>query len=120
MTEQAASSVAAIQLRQAALAKQHNTIADADRMLVQALVSAHATVRESLRHLDAIAAEIDRAVTGQAQLALDTPLGAREFQRFLVTKQREIEALVATARDIDRTKSAALQRLRSHYAGEAG
>ncbi len=81
MSEQAGSSVAVIQERQALLARQHDAVAEADRELADVLASAPAAMRESVRRLDAIAAELDRAVPDQDQLAVDTPMGAREFQR---------------------------------------
>jgi hypothetical protein len=98
------------------MASLHNTVADADRVLAEALADAHAVMRESVSRLDAIAAEIDRVVSGQADPAIDTPMGAREFQKFLVAKQREIAAVVAHARELDRAKSAVLQNLRARYA----
>ncbi len=119
MSEQAGPSVAAIQARQSALASQHGTAADADRVLAEVLASAHAAIRESTRRLDAIAEEIDRAVLHQADLAVDTPMGAREFQKFLVAKQRQIAALVADARELDRAKKALLDSLREQYAVNA-
>lgn len=90
-------------------------VAEADRELADVLASAHAAMRESVRRLDAIAAELDRAVPDQDQLAVDTPMGAREFQTFLVAKQREIVAVVAAAHELDRAKSAVLKRLRAQY-----
>lgn len=113
MSEQAGASVAAIQQRQAALARKHGAIADADRVLAEALAGAHQVMRDSVRRLDAISAEIERAVPGQA--GLDTPMGAREFERFLVAKQREIAKVVAEAREVSRSKSAVLQGLRDSY-----
>ncbi|AET17318.1 DUF4226 domain-containing protein [Mycobacterium tuberculosis] len=115
MSEQAGSSVAVIQERQALLARQHDAVAEADRELADVLASAHAAMRESVRRLDAIAAELDRAVPDQDQLAVDTLMGAREFQTFLVAKQREIVAVVAAAHELDRAKSAVLKRLRAQY-----
>lgn len=121
MSEQAgSSSVAAIQAREAALARQHSVVADADRVLAEALASAHTAMRESVRRLDAIAAEIDSAVPDQNVRAIDTPLGAREFQKFLVAKQREIAAIVAETHELDRAKSAVLESLRAHYAQPEG
>ncbi|QUR65698.1 DUF4226 domain-containing protein [Mycobacterium spongiae] len=120
MSEQAGPSIAAIQARQAKLAGQHNTMADADRVLAEALGSAHAAMRDSVRRLDAIAAQIDSAVPEQHGRAVDTPLGAREFQKFLVAKQREIAAIVAEAQELDRAKSAVLEGLRVHYARPGG
>jgi len=71
------------------------------------------------RRYEAIAEEIDRAATGQADLAIDTPMGAREFQRFLLAKQREIAAVVAEAHEFDRAKKAVLDGLRAQYGGPA-
>jgi hypothetical protein len=120
MAEQDRSSLAAIQARQAAMATLHGTVADADRVLAEALADAHAVMRECVSRLDAIAAEIDRVASGQADPGVDTPLGAREFQKFLVAKQREIAAVVAHAHELDRAKSAVLQSLRAQYTAPTG
>jgi Domain of unknown function (DUF4226) len=119
VSEQPGPSLSAMRARQSALASQHGTAADADRVLAEVLASAHAATRESIRRLDAIAEEIDRAATGQAGLAVDTPMGAREFQRFLLAKQREIAAVVAEAHELDRAKKAVLDGLRAQYGGPA-
>jgi Domain of unknown function (DUF4226) len=120
MSEQAGLSVVAIQTRQAALASQHSTVAEADRVLAETLASAHAAIRESISRLDAIAAELDRAAPDQEDRGVDTPLGAREFQTFLIAKQREIAAVVARAHELDRSKRAVLESLRAQYAVVAG
>ncbi|HYB38471.1 MAG TPA: DUF4226 domain-containing protein [Mycobacterium sp.] len=120
MAEQAGPSIGAIQAGQAALARQHSTAADADRVLADALASAHAATVEGTGRLDTITAEIDDAVQKQAALALDSPMGAREFQRFLIAKQREIIAVVAHAREVDGVKKTVLENLRPHYATPAG
>jgi hypothetical protein len=120
MSEQAGFSVTAIQARQAALVSQHGAAAEADRALEELLASAHAAIRESISRLDAIAAEIDRTVPRQADQGVDTPLGAREFQTFLVAKQREIAAVVARAHELDRAQAAVVETLRAQYAGSAG
>jgi hypothetical protein len=115
MAEQAGGSVEPIAARQAALSARHAASAEADRALVEALAGAHAATVEGIRRLDAIAAEIDGAVTNQAALALDTPIGAREFQKFLIAKQQEISAVVSQARELDGATRAALDKLREHY-----
>ncbi|HTX97946.1 MAG TPA: DUF4226 domain-containing protein [Mycobacterium sp.] len=115
MSEQAGPSVAAIQARQSALATQHGATADADRVLADVLASADATMRESTKRLDTIAEEIDDAAAHRADLAIDTPVGAREFQKFLLAKQREIAAVVSDAREFGRAKRAVLEGLRDHY-----
>jgi Domain of unknown function (DUF4226) len=94
-------SVAAIRDRQAALLAQHSAVSDLDHVLREALAGAHAATVEGLSRLDAIAQEIDSAVQNQAALALDIPVGRREFQKFLVSKQQEIVAVVTEARALD-------------------
>jgi hypothetical protein len=120
MSEQAGPSLDAIQARQSAMANQHGSVADADRVLAEVVASAHAAIRESIRRLDAIADEIDRAAPNQANLAVDTPMGARDFQKFLIAKQREIAAVVADAHELNRAKVAVLEGLREQYAGPGG
>lgn len=115
MAEQAGLSIGGIREKQAALSRQLEAAADADRTLVDVLSSAHAATLDGLRRLDAIAVEIDRAVENQAAIGLDTTMGAREFQKFLVAKQREIFAVVSAARELDAAKAAVLQKLRQHY-----
>ena len=120
MSEQAGPSVAALRARQSALADQHNTAADADRLLSEVLASAHAATRDSIRRLDAIAEEIDRAALDRAGLAVDTAMGAREFQKFLAVKLREIATVVADARELNRAKTVVLESLRAQYGGFGG
>jgi hypothetical protein len=120
MAGQAGGSVEAIGVRQAALSARHAASAEADRALAEALAGAHAATVEGVQRLDAIAAEIDGAVTNQAALALDTAMGAREFQKFLIAKQQEISAVVARARGLDSATRAALDKLSEHYTAPAG
>jgi Domain of unknown function (DUF4226) len=115
MAEQAGLSIGAIREKQAALFGRHEAAADADRALAETLASAYAATLDGVRRLDAIAAEIDRAVENQAAIGLDTTMGAREFQKFLVAKQREILAVVSAARELDAAKAAVLQKLRRRY-----
>jgi vacuolar-type H+-ATPase subunit H len=120
MSEQPGPSVAAARERQSALAGQHGAATEADRVLAETLASAHAAVRESIRRLDSIAEQIDRAVLHQADLSIDTPMGAREFHKFLLTKQREITAVMADAREFDHSKRVVLENLRAQYTPDAG
>jgi hypothetical protein len=119
MAEQAGGSVVAFGARQVALSARHVASAEADRALAEALAGAHAATVEAIRRLDAIAAEIDGAVTNHAVLALDTAMGAREFQKFLIVKQQEISAVVSRARGLDGATRAALDKLREHYTAPA-
>ena len=120
MAEQAGGAVEAIAARQAALSARHAASAEADRALAEALARAHTATVEGIRRLDSIAAEIDEAVTNQGALALDTAMGAREFQKFLIAKQQEISAVVSQARDLDGATRAALDKLREHYTAPGG
>jgi hypothetical protein len=119
MAEEAGLSIDAIRDKQAALSRRHAGAADADRALAAALADVHAATVDGVRRLDAIAAEIDRAVENQAALALDTAVGARAFQEFLLAKQREILAVVSGAHELDRAKKAELDKLRQHYIASA-
>lgn len=120
MSTQVGAAIDAIGQRQAALSAWHAAAVEADRALADALSTAHSVTVDSVRRLDAIAAEIDGAVRNQAALALDTAMGAREFQKFLIAKQQEISAVVSRARDVgDRTR-AALETLRENYTSPAG
>ena len=120
MAEDPGPALEAVEARRSALASQHGATSEADRVLTDVLASAHAAARESVRRLDAIAEQIDRATVHQADLATDTPMGAREFQRFLTAKQREIAAVVAEARELDHAKKAVLENLRAQYAPGSG
>jgi Domain of unknown function (DUF4226) len=120
MAEQAGRSIDAIAEGQAALSRQHDAAADADRALAEVLAGAHEATVEGVRRLDAIAAEIDRAVANQTAIGLDTAIGAHEFQRFLIAKQREILAVVSGARELDVAKKAVLEKLAAHYSTTSG
>jgi Domain of unknown function (DUF4226) len=120
MADQAGQSIGAIGDAQAALSRQHAVAAEADLALTEALASAHAATVDGIRRLDAIAADIDLAVANQAAIGLDTAMGAREFQKFLITKQREILAVVSDAHELDAAKKALLEKLTAHYSASAG
>lgn len=120
MAEQAGSSVEAIRAKQAAVLSRHGELADADGTLAAALASAHTAAMEGIARLDAIAAEIETAVQNQVALDIDTPVGARAFHRFLISKQREIIAIVSAARELDRAQMEALESLHTRYSTSAG
>jgi hypothetical protein len=110
----------AIHARQAALSRQHAAAVEADEVLSEALASAHAATVNGVGRLDAIAAEIDHAVESRVTRGIDTPIGAREFQKFLTAKRREIFAIVSDVHQLDSAKSAALENLLQHYTASAG
>ncbi|MGH3563137.1 MAG: DUF4226 domain-containing protein [Mycobacterium sp.] len=120
MAEQSGPSVAAIQAKQAALSARHSRAADTDHVLAEALQGAHGTAVAARNRLDAIAAEIDDCVQNQAALAVDTPLGARELQKLLIAKHRELIAVVEEAYHDDAAKQALLESLRARYSDRTG
>jgi Domain of unknown function (DUF4226) len=120
MPEQPGPSLEAVEARRSALASQHGAASEADRVLYEVLISAHDAARESVRRLDSIAEQIEHATVNQADLALDTPMGAREFRKFLLAKQREISSVVAEAREFGQTKRAVLQSLQAQYRTDSG
>jgi UDP-N-acetyl-D-mannosaminuronic acid transferase (WecB/TagA/CpsF family) len=124
MAEQAGLSIGtfvdAIHAKQAALSRQHAAAAEADHVFREALASAYAATVDGVGRLDAIAAEIDRAVESRVSMGIDTPMGAREFQKFLTAKRREIFAVVSDAHELDNAKRVALENLLQHYTASTG
>jgi hypothetical protein len=119
MAAQTGGSAAALRAAQAALATQQTAAADADRAVAESLAGAYAAAVAGIDRLDAITAAVDAGVAGPAGFATDTALGAREFQKFLIDKQREVIAVVSAAGELDRTQTARLEALRSAYSAPA-
>ncbi|MGV9798810.1 DUF4226 domain-containing protein [Mycobacterium sp. NPDC003449] len=99
----------AIKKLESALKDQNSTVASADRSLAAAVLSAHSTSIEGKAKLATLQQSIEDAVNRQT--ALDTPMGAREFQKFLLSKQKEIIEVVATADLDDKSKAQILAGL---------
>jgi hypothetical protein len=95
----------AIREAETALAHQKSTAAQVDLQVVTAVLNAHSANAAGAAALDRLQREIEAAV--QSRTDLDTPAGAREFQRFLIGKLREIRTVVDTA-GLDATSKAAL------------
>jgi hypothetical protein len=95
----------AIREAETALAHQKSTAAQVDLQVVTAVLNAHSANAAGAAELDRLQREIEAAV--QSRTDLDTPAGAREFQRFLIGKLREIRTVVDTA-GLDATSKAAL------------
>src|SRR5271154_4436255 len=95
----------AIRNAEVALAHQNSATAQLDLQVVTAVLNAHqknAAGREALNDLQR---DIEAAVTTRSDL--DTPAGARDFQRYLIGKLRDIRAVVASA-NLDDTSNSAL------------
>ncbi len=95
----------AIRQAQEALGRQKSAAAQADLQVLTAVLNAHAGRAEGVAALDRLQREIEDAAAARADL--DTPAGARAFQRYLVDRLRDIRAVVERA-GLDSTSKAAL------------
>lgn len=103
----------AIEARQAALSARWHDIAAVDQQVVAALRQAYLGSTTARARLDAIAAELDACAPGS--FPTDTALGAREFQRFLIGKNREVIAIIAGAQRDAAEKQTLIESLRPRY-----
>ena len=107
----------AIRAAETALAQQKSLTAQVDLQVVTAVLNAHAAHADGAAALDSLQEEIEASVVTRTDL--DTPAGARAFQRYLIDKLRDIRTVVETA-DLDATSKAALAAaLASLYASSA-
>jgi len=95
----------AIRDAEAALAHQNSATAHLDLQVITAVLNAHQSTAEGREALNRLQHDIEAAV--QTRSDLDTPAGARDFQRFLIGKLRDIRAVVASA-SLDDTSNSAL------------
>ena len=95
----------AMKKAEADLAQQNSAAAQLDLHVIAAIFSAHANTVEGAERLRALQQEIEQAVRSRTDL--DTAAGARDFQRFLIGKLREIGAVVESA-GLDDTSKAAM------------
>ena len=95
----------AIRSAELALAHQNSTTAHLDLQVVTAVLNAHQKAAASRDALNALQRDIEGAVATRSDL--DTPAGARDFQRYLIGKLRDIQAVVAGA-SLDDTSNSAL------------
>ena len=95
----------AIRAAEAALARQNSVTAQVDLQVVTAVLNAHAANAGGAAALEGLQQEIEAAVTTRTDL--DTPAGARAFQRYLTDKLQDIRGVVEDA-DLDSTSKATL------------
>ncbi|MDQ2629104.1 MAG: DUF4226 domain-containing protein [Actinomycetota bacterium] len=104
--------------REAALASRLRTTTQLDRAFVTTLRGAAQEALRGRRRLDAIEAEIREALANEQALALDTPAGARQFQRFLSVKTRDIHRVIDDTVADSRARAAAVRSLGGGYRTE--
>ncbi len=103
----------AIARAEAALAQQNSTTSHLDMQVLAAILNAHLKTVEGGEALTKLQRETEAAV--RARSDLDTPAGARDFQRFLIGKLRDIRAVVLNASLDDTSKSALMAAWTSLY-----
>ena len=115
--QSAGAAAEAIRTAETALAQQHSQAAQLDLLVITAVLSAHTSHANSVATLERLQSEIEAAITSRTDL--DTPAGARGFQRYLIDKLRDIRTVVETA-DLDATSKAAMAvALASLYASSS-
>ncbi|MGY4708352.1 DUF4226 domain-containing protein [Mycolicibacterium sp. CBM1] len=99
------SAAEAIRSAEISLAQQHSASAQLDLQVISAVLNAHTTHAASRQALDGLQDDIEAAVAIRTDL--DTPAGARAFQRYLIGRLRDIKTVVETA-GLDATSKASL------------
>lgn len=109
---------AAIRYAESALAHQESATAQVDLQVVSAILNAHLKAFEGWQALNKLQRDIETAV--QTRTDLNTPAGARDFQRFLISKLNDIRAVVAGVSLDDTSKSALMAAWTSLYNSSKG
>ena len=105
----------AIRAAETSLAQQYSVSAQLDLQVITAVLNAHSTHSAGREALDGLQDDIETAVATRTDL--DTPAGARAFQRYLIGKLRDIKTVVETAGLDDTSKASLAAALASLYVG---
>lgn len=108
----------AIANAEAALAQQNSASSQLDMQVVSAILNAHLRAVDGREALTKLQHETEAAVRTRSDL--DTPAGARDFQRFLIGKLRDIREVVLKASLDDTSKSALMAAWTSLYDASKG
>ncbi len=103
----------AIARAEAILAQQNSASSQLDMQVISAILNAHLKTVEGAAALTKLQRETEAAVRTRSDL--DTPAGARDFQRFLIGKLRDIREVVLNASLDDTSKSALMAAWTSLY-----
>ncbi|MGN6338055.1 DUF4226 domain-containing protein, partial [Mycobacterium sp.] len=103
----------AIAHAEATLAQQNSVSSQLDMQVVSAILNAHLRAVDGRDALIKLQHETEAAVRTRSDL--DTPAGARDFQRFLIGKLRDIREVVLNASLDDTSKSALMAAWTSLY-----
>lgn len=108
----------AISNAEAALAQQNSASSQLDLQVISAILNAHLHAVDGGEALTRLQHETEAAVRTRSDL--DTPAGARDFQRFLIGKLRDIREVVLNASLDDTSKSALMAAWTSLYDASKG
>jgi Domain of unknown function (DUF4226) len=103
---------------EAALAHQNSASSQLDMQVISAILNAHLKAVDGREALTKLQHETETAVLTRSDL--DTPAGARDFQRFLIGKLKDIRAVVLNASLDDTSKSALMAAWTSLYDASKG
>src|ERR1700740_2671044 len=103
---------------EAALAQQNSASSQLDMQVITAILNAHLKAVDGREALIKLQRETESAVMTRSDL--DTPAGARDFQRFLIGKLKDIRAVVLNASLDDTSKSALMAAWTSLYDASKG
>lgn len=103
---------------EAALAQQNSASSQLDLQVISAILNAHLHAIDGSEALTRLQHDTEAAVRTRSDL--DTPAGARDFQRFLIGKLRDIREVVLNASLDDTSKSALMAAWTSLYDASKG
>jgi hypothetical protein len=115
---EAGDAAAAMADAEAALAHQNSASSQLDMQVISAILNAHLKAVDGREALIKLQGETESAVMTRSDL--DTPAGARDFQRFLIGKLKDIRAVVLNASLDDTSKSALMAAWTSLYDASKG
>lgn len=118
MPEELGAHADAAREREDALAGRLRTTTHLDRAFVATVRGAAQVALLGRWRLDGIEAEIRDALANQQALALDTAAGARQFQRFLTVKTRDIHQVIADTVADSRARAEVVRSLSGSFSVE--
>lgn len=118
MPEELGAHADAARAREDALAGRLQRSVQTDRAFLTTVRGAAQVAVQGRRRLDSIEAEIRAALAQHRALAVDTPAGARQFQRFLSAKTRDIHQVIAETVADGQARARAVRTLNGGYSVE--
>ncbi|WP_052957015.1 DUF4226 domain-containing protein [Mycolicibacter heraklionensis] len=118
MPEEIGAHADAARAREAALARRLQRSVQADRAFLATVHGAAQAAVLGRKRLDSIEAEIREALAHHRALSLETPAGARQFQRFLTAKTRDIHQVIADTVADSQARAQTVRSLRGGYSAE--